>query len=340
MPRFRSRRSRFTAAIASACLRTGAAFSRTSTPARGPSPRPRHRGIAGAGSRRSIRSRPRPRGALAAHHAKAPQPRRVDHGFRGDGHHSRSDRLRHAHDVAASGAICRDGRSRISRRWRSATPATKEEMYRHAAALEIAQRRELLLRGLRQRGVLDARIDAGRARQRRSSINTSTSKSAACSSCWNRGWFRRDGAGRFRSRPIVTGQGDPRENSGRSPAAKTSPPANRYFSARGISDGDRNASMIPATKSIGIVPRSSRAARPPPCERFSARQQSGKKHSARYFQSCAARDKNRRQLEDAMRRNEAPKLHWPFPRMPCGRADNAHHQCRSTPSSRPCRCLR
>jgi uncharacterized protein (DUF58 family) len=33
------------------------------------------------------------------------------------------------------------------------TPQTVEEMYRHAAALEIANRRELLLRGLRQRGV-------------------------------------------------------------------------------------------------------------------------------------------------------------------------------------------
>ena len=34
-----------------------------------------------------------------------------------------------------------------------ATPKTAEEMYRHAAALEIAHRRDLLLRGLRQRGV-------------------------------------------------------------------------------------------------------------------------------------------------------------------------------------------
>ena len=34
-----------------------------------------------------------------------------------------------------------------------ATPQTCEEMYRHAAALEIAHRRDLLLRGLRQRGV-------------------------------------------------------------------------------------------------------------------------------------------------------------------------------------------
>ncbi len=33
------------------------------------------------------------------------------------------------------------------------TPRTTEEMYRHAAALEIASRRDLLLRGLRQRGV-------------------------------------------------------------------------------------------------------------------------------------------------------------------------------------------
>jgi uncharacterized protein (DUF58 family) len=33
------------------------------------------------------------------------------------------------------------------------TPQTREEMYRHAAALEIAHRRDLLMRGLRQRGV-------------------------------------------------------------------------------------------------------------------------------------------------------------------------------------------
>jgi uncharacterized protein (DUF58 family) len=33
------------------------------------------------------------------------------------------------------------------------TPQTPEDMYRHAAALEIAHRRELLLRGLRQRGI-------------------------------------------------------------------------------------------------------------------------------------------------------------------------------------------
>ena len=34
-----------------------------------------------------------------------------------------------------------------------ATPQTREEMYRHAAALEISHRRDLLMRGLRQRGV-------------------------------------------------------------------------------------------------------------------------------------------------------------------------------------------
>jgi uncharacterized protein (DUF58 family) len=35
-----------------------------------------------------------------------------------------------------------------------AIPQTEEEMFRHTAALEIAQRRERLLRGLRERGVL------------------------------------------------------------------------------------------------------------------------------------------------------------------------------------------
>jgi uncharacterized protein (DUF58 family) len=33
------------------------------------------------------------------------------------------------------------------------TPKTMQDMYRHAAALEIAHRRDLLLRGLRQRGI-------------------------------------------------------------------------------------------------------------------------------------------------------------------------------------------
>ena len=36
----------------------------------------------------------------------------------------------------------------------AATPASTEEMYRHAAALEICQRRDLLLRQLRERGIL------------------------------------------------------------------------------------------------------------------------------------------------------------------------------------------
>jgi uncharacterized protein (DUF58 family) len=36
----------------------------------------------------------------------------------------------------------------------STTPASKDDMYRHAAALEIAHRRDLLLRSLRERGVL------------------------------------------------------------------------------------------------------------------------------------------------------------------------------------------
>ena len=36
----------------------------------------------------------------------------------------------------------------------AATPASTEEMYRHAAALEICQRRDLLLRRLRERGIL------------------------------------------------------------------------------------------------------------------------------------------------------------------------------------------
>jgi len=40
-------------------------------------------------------------------------------------------------------------------------PQTPGEMYRHAAALEIAQRRDLLLRGLRQRGVFAFELAPG-----------------------------------------------------------------------------------------------------------------------------------------------------------------------------------
>ena len=43
-----------------------------------------------------------------------------------------------------------------------AIPRTIAEMYRHAAALEIAQRRDLLLRSLRQRGVFAAELAPGR----------------------------------------------------------------------------------------------------------------------------------------------------------------------------------
>jgi uncharacterized protein (DUF58 family) len=43
-----------------------------------------------------------------------------------------------------------------------ATPQNPEEMYRHAAALEIAYRRDLLLRGLRQRGVFAFELLPGR----------------------------------------------------------------------------------------------------------------------------------------------------------------------------------
>jgi uncharacterized protein (DUF58 family) len=41
------------------------------------------------------------------------------------------------------------------------TPRTTEEMYRHAAALEIAHRREVLMRGLRQRGVFAFELAPG-----------------------------------------------------------------------------------------------------------------------------------------------------------------------------------
>ena len=42
-----------------------------------------------------------------------------------------------------------------------ATPQTPEQMYRHAAALEIVHRRDLLLRGLRQRGVFACELVPG-----------------------------------------------------------------------------------------------------------------------------------------------------------------------------------
>jgi hypothetical protein len=41
------------------------------------------------------------------------------------------------------------------------TPQTEEEMFRHAAALEVIQRRELLLRGLRERGVMAIDLEPG-----------------------------------------------------------------------------------------------------------------------------------------------------------------------------------
>jgi uncharacterized protein (DUF58 family) len=41
------------------------------------------------------------------------------------------------------------------------TPTTDEDMYRHAAALEIEHRRDLLLRGLRQRGVFAFELSPG-----------------------------------------------------------------------------------------------------------------------------------------------------------------------------------
>jgi uncharacterized protein (DUF58 family) len=41
------------------------------------------------------------------------------------------------------------------------TPQTPQDMYRHAAALEIAHRRDLLLRGLRQRGIFAFELAPG-----------------------------------------------------------------------------------------------------------------------------------------------------------------------------------
>ncbi len=40
-------------------------------------------------------------------------------------------------------------------------PAVKTDIYRHGAALEISQRRDILLRGLRQRGVLALELMPG-----------------------------------------------------------------------------------------------------------------------------------------------------------------------------------
>jgi uncharacterized protein (DUF58 family) len=42
-----------------------------------------------------------------------------------------------------------------------ATPQDRDEMFRHTAALEVVERRELLLRGLRQRGVLAIDLPPG-----------------------------------------------------------------------------------------------------------------------------------------------------------------------------------
>jgi uncharacterized protein (DUF58 family) len=42
-----------------------------------------------------------------------------------------------------------------------AVPESAEEMFRHAAAIEVVQRRELLMRGLRQRGVIAVDLAPG-----------------------------------------------------------------------------------------------------------------------------------------------------------------------------------
>ena len=62
-------------------------------------------------------------------------------------------------------------------------PQTEEEMFRHAAGLEIIQRRELLLRGLRQRGVLAIDLVPGKLAE--SLINQYLEvKIEACCSVW------------------------------------------------------------------------------------------------------------------------------------------------------------
>ena len=48
------------------------------------------------------------------------------------------------------------------RRLIAAEPVTAIEMYRYTAALEVVQRRELLLRRLRQQGALTLEVDASR----------------------------------------------------------------------------------------------------------------------------------------------------------------------------------
>jgi len=48
------------------------------------------------------------------------------------------------------------------RRLIAAEPASANGMYRYTAALEVVQRRELLLRRLRQQGALTLEVDASR----------------------------------------------------------------------------------------------------------------------------------------------------------------------------------
>ena len=83
---------------------------------------------------------------------------------------------------------------------------------------------------------------------------------------------------------------------------------------------------------------------PPPAsqgQRFAPRQQTGKEHASRDFQTGAARDEDRRQFECAMRRDESPKLQR-HSRLPgCG-ADHAdkhavgeHHVNRPNPRRNP-----
>ena len=113
-----------------------------------------------ASSRGSLRIGSWARRTSFAERTEAAKPGSLDHGFCRNGDHSRSDRIRDAIDAAASGCLCRDGPAGPEDS-RGTIPAVTEDLYRHGAALEISQRRDILMRGLRQRGVLALELMPG-----------------------------------------------------------------------------------------------------------------------------------------------------------------------------------
>ena len=120
----------------------------------------RDRRVSCFSARRALRSRSRTGGARAAFRTVAPESDRVDHrspetaGTPDVMEYAVQMKRRHLVLFAAVGQP--DLNDRVARR-----PESEEEMFRYVAAIEIVQRRELLLRRLRQQGVLAMELMPG-----------------------------------------------------------------------------------------------------------------------------------------------------------------------------------